>query len=98
MPIRIPNNLPAVDVLHSENIFVMTQDRASSQDIRPLEILLVNPMPKKIDTEIQFSRLLGNTSLPHLLGFAGWTVLPRSCKQASPAPKAVWRLSAPGGI
>ena len=40
MPIRIPNHLPAVDVLHSENIFVMTPDRASSQDIRPLEILL----------------------------------------------------------
>ena len=63
MPIKIPNNLPAVDVLHRENIFVMTQERAVSQDIRPLQILLVNLMPKKIQTEVQFSRLLGNTAL-----------------------------------
>ena len=45
MPIKIPNDLPAVDVLHRENIFVMTQGRAVSQDIRPLQILLVNLMP-----------------------------------------------------
>lgn len=63
MPIKIPDQLPAVDVLHRENIFVMTQDRAQTQDIRPLQILLVNLMPKKIQTEIQFSRLLGNTAL-----------------------------------
>ena len=63
MPIKIPNNLPAVDVLHRENIFVMTQERAVSQDIRPLQILLVNLMPRKIQTEVQFSRLLGNTAL-----------------------------------
>ena len=63
MPIKIPDHLPAVDVLHRENIFVMTQGRATTQDIRPLQILLVNLMPKKIQTEIQFSRLLGNTSL-----------------------------------
>ncbi|MBQ8161147.1 MAG: homoserine O-succinyltransferase [Clostridia bacterium] len=63
MPIKIPNNLPAVDVLHRENIFVMSQDRATTQDIRPLHILLVNLMPKKIQTEVQFSRLLGNTAL-----------------------------------
>ena len=63
MPIKIPNDLPAVDVLHRENIFVMTQGRAVSQDIRPLQILLVNLMPKKIQTEVQFSRLLGNTAL-----------------------------------
>ncbi len=63
MPIKIPDHLPAVDVLHRENIFVMTQGRAVSQDIRPLHILLVNLMPKKIQTEVQFSRLLGNTSL-----------------------------------
>ena len=63
MPIKIPDHLPAVDVLHRENIFVMTQGRAVSQDIRPLQILLVNLMPKKIQTEVQFSRLLGNTSL-----------------------------------
>ena len=63
MPIKIPDHLPAVDVLHRENIFVMTQGRATTQDIRPLHILLVNLMPKKIQTEVQFSRLLGNTSL-----------------------------------
>jgi len=63
MPIKIPDSLPAVDVLRQENIFVMTHDRAMSQDIRPLQILLVNLMPKKIQTEVQFSRLLGNTSL-----------------------------------
>ncbi len=63
MPIKIPDHLPAVDALRRENIFVMPQGRASSQDIRPLHILLVNLMPKKIQTEIQFSRLLGNTAL-----------------------------------
>ncbi len=63
MPIKIPDGLPAVDVLHRENIFVMSQGRAVTQDIRPLQILLVNLMPKKIQTEVQFSRLLGNTSL-----------------------------------
>lgn len=63
MPIRIPNDLPAVETLHRENIFVMTEDRACTQDIRPLQILLVNLMPKKIETETQLSRLLGNTPL-----------------------------------
>ena len=63
MPIKIPNNLPAVEVLHQENIFVMTEERATTQDIRPLQILLVNLMPKKIQTETQLSRLLGNTPL-----------------------------------
>ena len=63
MPIKIPNNLPAVEVLHQENIFVMTEERATTQDIRPLQILLLNLMPKKIQTETQLSRLLGNTPL-----------------------------------
>ncbi len=63
MPIKIPDHLPAVDALQRENIFVMTRNRAQTQDIRPLQILLVNLMPKKIQTEIQFSRLLGNTAL-----------------------------------
>lgn len=63
MPIKIPNNLPAVETLHRENIFVMTEDRAITQDIRPLQILLLNLMPKKIQTETQLSRLLGNTPL-----------------------------------
>lgn len=63
MPIRIPNNLPAAGILQQENIFVMPQNRAVSQDIRPLEIVLLNLMPTKIVTETQFSRLLGNTPL-----------------------------------
>lgn len=63
MPIKIPNDLPAVETLHQENIFVMTQTRATTQDIRPLQILLLNLMPTKIDTETQFARVLGNTPL-----------------------------------
>lgn len=63
MPIKIPNDLPAVKVLTDENIFVMTETRAITQDIRPLKILLLNLMPKKIETETQFSRLLGNSPL-----------------------------------
>ena len=63
MPIRIPNHLPAAAALQQENIFVMTQDRAIQQDIRPLEIVLLNLMPTKIATETQLSRVLGNTPL-----------------------------------
>ncbi|MBR2650463.1 MAG: homoserine O-succinyltransferase [Clostridia bacterium] len=63
MPIKIPNDLPAVKTLADENIFVMTERRAITQDIRPLKILLLNLMPKKIETETQFSRLLGNSPL-----------------------------------
>ena len=63
MPINIPNDLPAVKQLRKENIFVMTEQRATTQRIRPLRILLVNLMPKKIQTETQLSRLLGNTPL-----------------------------------
>ncbi|MBQ9545136.1 MAG: homoserine O-succinyltransferase [Clostridia bacterium] len=63
MPIKIPNALPATKILQDENIFVMTEDRATSQDIRPLRIALLNLMPTKIDTETQLSRLLGNTPL-----------------------------------
>ena len=63
MPIRIPNDLPAAETLQQENIFVMPQNRALTQDIRPLEIVLLNLMPTKIATETQLSRLLGNTPL-----------------------------------
>lgn len=63
MPIKIPNDLPARKTLENENIFVMTKIRAETQEIRPLRILLVNLMPTKIETETQFSRLLGNTPL-----------------------------------
>ncbi|MBR3147332.1 MAG: homoserine O-succinyltransferase [Eubacterium sp.] len=63
MPIKVPNNLPAVETLTRENVFVMTDTRAMTQDIRPLQILILNLMPTKIDTETQLTRLLGNTPL-----------------------------------
>ena len=63
MPIQIPNDLPAAEVLQKENIFVMKQTRAETQHIRPLEIVLLNLMPTKIVTETQLSRVLGNTPL-----------------------------------
>ncbi|MBR2930198.1 MAG: homoserine O-succinyltransferase [Clostridia bacterium] len=63
MPIKLPNELPAVSVLEKENIFVMTERRAITQDIRPLKILILNLMPTKVDTETQLSRVLGNTPL-----------------------------------
>ena len=63
MPIKIPNDLPATKTLTNENIFVMTETRAITQDIRPLKVLLLNLMPKKIETETQLSRLIGNTPL-----------------------------------
>ncbi|MDP4134082.1 MAG: homoserine O-succinyltransferase [Bacillota bacterium] len=63
MPIKIPNNLPATRILRQENVFVMTEKRASTQDIRPLKILIVNLMPTKIVTETQLLRLVGNTPL-----------------------------------
>jgi len=63
MPIKIPSNLPAKAILEQENIFTMDEGRAYAQDIRPLKIALVNLMPTKINTETQFSRLLGNTPL-----------------------------------
>lgn len=69
MPIQIPNDLPATGILQQENIFVMTEHRAVTQDIRPLEIVLVNLMPTKVVTETQLSRLLGNTPLQVRLEF-----------------------------
>ena len=63
MPIKVANNLPAIKILEEENIFIMTEDRAISQDIRPLKIVILNIMPTKIETETQLIRLLGNTSL-----------------------------------
>ncbi len=69
MPIKIPNALPATEVLNNENIFVITETRAITQDIRPLKIAIVNLMPTKIATETQFARLLGNTPLQVELDF-----------------------------
>lgn len=63
MPIRVPKELPAIKVLEKEKIFVMDEDRAMRQDIRPLEILILNLMPKKNETEVQLLRLLSNTPL-----------------------------------
>ena len=63
MPIKIPDRLPAAEVLSAENIFVKTESRALHQDIRPLRVLLLNLMPKKIETEIQLMRMLSNSPL-----------------------------------
>lgn len=63
MPIRISDDLPAASILKSENIFTMPKSRASLQDIRPLKVLILNLMPKKIETETQLMRLLSNTPL-----------------------------------
>ena len=63
MPIVIPRSLPAHDILARENIFVMSHARATRQDIRPIEIAIVNLMPTKVDTETQLMRLLGNSPL-----------------------------------
>ncbi len=63
MPIRVPDDLPAVNFLRNENVFVMTSSRALVQNIRPLKILILNLMPKKIETENQFLRLLSNSPL-----------------------------------
>lgn len=63
MPIKIPDTLPAAEILRAENIFVMTETRASRQDIRPLKLLILNLMPKKIETETQIMRKLSNTPI-----------------------------------
>lgn len=69
MPINIPNNLPAITILKNENIFIMDEQRASQQDIRPLRIALCNLMPLKIVTETDFIRVLSNTPLQIELDF-----------------------------
>ena len=63
MPVKIPNKLPAAKILTRENIFVMDESRASTQNIRPLKIAILNLMPTKVTTETQLLRLLGNTPL-----------------------------------
>ena len=57
MPIKVPDNLPAKEILNKENIFVMDESRAFHQDIRPLKIIILNLMPKKQETEVQILRL-----------------------------------------
>ena len=63
MPVRIPSTLPARSILERENIFVMGNERAERQDIRPLQVAILNLMPTKIKTETQLLRLLGNSAL-----------------------------------
>ena len=63
MPIKLPSSLPAFNVLSKEGVMVMSEDEATRQDIRPLQIGLLNLMPKKIQTENQFARLIGSTPL-----------------------------------
>ena len=63
MPLNIPDGLPALEVLNNENIFCMTNSTASHQDIRPIRVLLLNLMPKKIETEIHLLRMLSNSPL-----------------------------------
>ena len=63
MPIKVPDNLPTIDILREERVFVMNESKAYSQDIRPLEIAILNLMPLKQQTEVQLLRLLGNTPL-----------------------------------
>lgn len=63
MPIKIPNELPALNILDNENIFVMSERRAADQEIRPMEVAILNLMPNKIETEVQILRMLANTPL-----------------------------------
>ena len=63
MPVKIPNNLPAIELLKKENIFVMSDLRANTQDIRPMRVLILNLMPLKISAETDFVRLLSNNPL-----------------------------------
>ena len=63
MPIKVPDNLPAKEILSRESIFVMNESRAFHQDIRPLRIIVLNLMPKKQETEVQLLRLLSNSPL-----------------------------------
>ena len=82
MPLIIPKTLPAYDALYEENVFVMHRERAASQHIRPLEILILNLMPTKIATETQIARLLANTPLQvHM------TLLQTCLLYTSPSPR-----------
>ncbi len=69
MPLRLPDKLPAIDILKNENIFVMDNSRATTQDIRPLKIVILNLMPLKITTETDLVRLLSNTPLQMEISF-----------------------------
>ena len=86
MPIKIPADLPAYDVLTREGVMVMDADEAARQDIRPLKIALLNLMPKKIQTENQFARLIGATPLQIELSLLRMSEQPQNIWRASIAP------------
>ena len=88
MPIIIPNDLPATEVLKRENMFVMSEGRAGTQDIRTLEILVVNLMPTKIATETQLARMLANSPLQVRL-----TLLRTESHQSRNTSENTWRHS-----
>ena len=69
MPLRLPDKLPAIDILKHENIFVMDESRAHTQMIRPLKIVILNLMPLKVTTETDLIRLLSNTPLQIEINF-----------------------------
>ena len=69
MPLRLPDKLPAIELLKKENIFVMDNSRATTQDIRPLKIVILNLMPLKITTETDLIRQLSNTPLQMEVSF-----------------------------
>ena len=69
MPLRLPDKLPAIDLLKNENIFVLADSRANSQDIRPLRIVILNLMPLKITTETDLIRILSNSPLQREIQF-----------------------------
>ena len=71
MPLNLPDKLPAIEILKKESIFVMEDLRASTQDIRPLKILILNLMPLKISTETDLLRLLSNSPLQIEIEFLG---------------------------
>ena len=90
MPIRVQNDLPVRGILEQENIFVMDEKRATSQDIRPLTVGLLNLMPLKEDTEIQMLRALSNTPLQVNITF----VAPSHHKSKNtPVSHLVWALN-----
>ena len=90
MPIRIPDQLPATEILEGENIFVMTEHRAISQDIRPLKLLLLNLMPTKVATETQILRKLSNTPCRLRLSCCAPSAMKRKTYLSS-----TWRTSIP---
>lgn len=85
MPVILPNGLPANDRLLDENIFVMSPDRARTQDIRPLRILALNLMPTKITTETQIARLLANSPLQVELTLLQDRLSPRQARLGRPS-------------